>query len=97
MGHRLSTVLATLILLLATLNVAEARSKKEIRQSKCDNSVVNCGIKCSKLIDIDNNIRDCENECDIKYAKCSLRTNKASETAPGIGDNTVNKPALSKD
>ena len=97
MGHRLNTVLATLILLSLTLNVAEARSKKEIRQSKCDNSLTNCGQKCDKLIDIDNNVRDCNNECDIKYAKCSLRTNKASETAPGIGDNTVGKPALSKD
>ena len=95
MRHRFKTVLATLILLLATVNVAEAKSKKEIRQAKCDNNWTSCTYKCGKLIDIDNNIRDCENNCQIKYSKCTLRTNKASETVPGVGDSTTGRPALS--
>lgn len=93
----LSFSLATLVFFLTPLDIADAMTKKEMKMRKCDAGFETCTKKCDKLIDIDNQVRDCGNDCTIKAAKCNLRANKAPVTAPGVGGGSVETPALSTD
>jgi hypothetical protein len=48
------------------------------------------------LIDIDNQVRDCENECQIKHSRCILKADQLAPV-PQPGDTSTDGPVLSPD
>ena len=98
MKYILNILLAAVILMFAFPDAGDA-AKKQTRKEKaylrCDLNNINCGNRCLTLIDIDNAIRDCENQCQIKYSKCILRADQLGPTQSQPGDANSDVPVLS--
>lgn len=72
---------------LAGISIAEARKKtaKEKAIDKCEVTHLNCLAKCDDLIDINNQVRDCNNKCDVGKSRCLLKAGVLEQTPGGTG------------
>jgi hypothetical protein len=52
----------------------------EQRRLVCDGNNMKCDSGCDDIIDIDNNVQNCRDQCDARYARCK----KWAETAAMI-------------
>ncbi len=91
-----SIVLTAAIVMFASFGVVEAKTKKEKAMDRCDLNFSNCNQNCvNTLIDIDTAIRDCENRCQIKHARCTLKADRLGPTQYQPGNSNSDAPVLS--
>lgn len=98
MKHVLNILLAAVILMFVFPDAGDAakkQTKKEKALRRCEINNINCSNRCATLIDIDNAIRDCENQCQIKFSRCILRADQLGPTQSQPGDANSDVPVLS--
>ena len=90
------SILIAALFTLASSGASEAlQTKKDKALARCDISRLNCDNRCDTLIDIDNAIRDCQNRCQVKHSRCTLRANQLAPTQSQPGDSNSDVPVLS--
>jgi hypothetical protein len=90
MKHFLVRFVSLLVIALAASSPALAekkeRPKKADVQRKCENNLVFCQEKCDKLIDINNQVENCNKDCDRKYGICMRHAENAERRKTETGD-----------
>ena len=59
-----------------------ALTKKENAVTKCDAKLASCNLKCDKVENIGNHIRDCVNACAIQHSRCLLNAGLRVQDTP---------------
>ena len=64
-----------LALTLAAISTADAKKKtaKQLAIDKCDGAFAGCIAQCDELIDINTQVRDCNNKCAVRQSYCLLK------------------------
>ena len=77
-----------LVIFASCVSPADAEKKKTAKQKaidKCDARHALCMAKCDDLIDINNQIRDCNDKCTVRQSYCLLRAGVLEQTPGGTG------------